>query len=100
MVGIYAWIVAELDGMDSYRNLVREEKMTPAQKEIYLVIDEWWKRFGFGPTIDDVMRLTGDKGRGNVARKMKALVKLGVCKGLPGRARSIRPTYIRVHKID
>jgi hypothetical protein len=31
---------------------------------------------------------------------MKALVKLGVCKGLPGRARSIRPTYIRVHKLD
>lgn len=74
--------------------------MTPAQKEIYMVIDEWWKRFGFGPSVDDIMRLTGDKGRGNVARKMKALVKLGVCKGLPGRARSIRPTYIRVHKLD
>ena len=37
--------------------------MTPAQKEIYLVIDEWWKNFGFGPTIDDVMKLTGERGR-------------------------------------
>ena len=65
--------------------------MTPAQKEIYLVIDEWWKRFGFGPSIDDVMELTGQKGRGNVARKMWVLVDLGVCKGVRTRARSIRP---------
>ena len=74
--------------------------MTPAQKEIFVVIDEWWKRFGFGPSIDDVMRLTGEKGRGNVNRKMKALIKLGVCKGVPGRARSIRPSYLRVREIE
>lgn len=75
-------------------------QMTPAQKEIFLVIDEWWKKFGFGPSIDDVMRLTGDKGRGNVSRKMKALVDLGICKGVPRRARSIRPSYIRVRDIE
>lgn len=74
--------------------------MTPAQKTVYLVIDEWWKRFGFGPSVDDVMRLTGEKGRGNVARKMKALIRLGVCKGVPGRARSIRPSYLRVREIE
>lgn len=74
--------------------------MTPAQKEIYVVIDEWWKKFGFGPSIDDVMRLTGEKGRGNVSRKMRALVKLGVCKGVPRRARSIRPSYLRVKEIE
>ena len=44
--------------------------MTPAQKETLLVIDEFWKKFGFGPTIDYVMYITGEKGRGNVARKM------------------------------
>ena len=74
--------------------------MTSAQKEIYLVIDEWWKKFGFGPSIDDIMLLTGEKGRGNVCRKMRALVKLGLCKSIPRRARSIRPSYLRVHKID
>lgn len=77
-----------------------KREMTPAQKEIYLVIDEWWKRFGFGPSIDDVMNFTGERGRGNVARKMWSLVRLGVCKGVKGRARSIRPSYLRVHKID
>ena len=76
------------------------DAMTPAQKETFLVIDEWWKKFGFGPSIDDVMLITGEKGRGNVARKMRMLVKLGVCKGVPGRARSIRPSYLRVREIE
>jgi SOS-response transcriptional repressor LexA len=74
--------------------------MTPAQKEIYLVIDEWWKLYGFGPTVDDVMRITGEKGRGNVARKMKMLIDLGICKGIKGRARSIRPAYLRIRNIE
>lgn len=74
--------------------------MTPAQKEIYLVVDEWWKKFGFGPSVDDVMYVTGQKGRGNVSRKMWALVKLGVCRGIRGRARTIRPSYLRVRDIE
>ena len=74
--------------------------MTPKHSEVYIVIDEWWKRFGFGPSIDDIMRNTGDKGRGNVARICKALCELGVCKRVPGRARSIRPSYLRVRDIQ
>ena len=65
-----------------------------------MVIDEWWKRFGFGPSIDDVMSITGDRGRGNVARTMKCLCDLGHCKRTPRRARSIRPSYIRIRNID
>lgn len=74
--------------------------MTPAQKETFLIIDEYWKNFGYGPTIDDVMRITGEKGRGNVARKMKALIAIGVCKGIMGRARSIRPAYLRLRDLN
>lgn len=77
-----------------------KKDMTPAQKEIFLVIDEWWKKFGFGPSIDDIMLVTGEKGRGNVARKMRALVDLGICKGIPRRSRSIRPSYLRVRDIE
>jgi SOS-response transcriptional repressor LexA len=77
-----------------------DKKMTPAQKEIFLVIDEYWKKFGFGPSIDDIMYMTGEKGRGNVQRKMWALVNLGVCKGSKNKARSIRPSYIRVRNIE
>jgi SOS-response transcriptional repressor LexA len=73
--------------------------MTPAQREIYLVIDEWWKKFGFGPSVDDVMFVTGQKGRGNVSRKMWALVDLGICKGTPKKSRTIRPSYLKVRDI-
>jgi len=85
--------------MQHQKNYIHK-KMTPAQKEIFLVIDEWWKRFGFGPSVDDVMRLTGEKGRGNVSRKMWVLVDLGVCKGVRRRARSIRPYGLRVRTIE
>lgn len=73
--------------------------MSPAQKETFLIIDEYWKNFGYGPTIDDIMRLTGEKGRGNVARKMKTLIELGICKGFTKRSRSIRPAYLRIKDI-
>jgi len=74
--------------------------LTPAQKEIFLVIDEFWKKFGFAPSIDDVMYITGEKGRGNVSRKMWRLVDLGICKGIKGKMRSIRPSYIKVRYIE
>ena len=74
--------------------------MTPAQKEIFLVIDEFWKMYGFGPSIDDIMHITGEKSRGNVSRKMWELVDLGVCKGVKRRARSIRPSYVKVRYIE
>ena len=74
--------------------------MTPAQKEIFFVIDEFWKKFGFAPSIDDVMYITGEKGRGNVSRKMWRLVELGLCKGIKGRYRTIRPSYIRARHIE
>lgn len=76
-----------------------ERNMTPRQKEIFMVIDSWWARFGFGPSVDDIMRLTGDKGRGNVARVCKILCEIGVCKRTPGRARSIRPVYVNIRKL-
>lgn len=77
-----------------------EVTVTPKQKEIFMVIDSWWDRFGFGPSVDDIMRLTGDKGRGNVNRVCNALVDLGICKKVKGKARSIRPVYINFRKIQ
>ena len=74
--------------------------MTDAQREIYQVIDGWWNKFGFGPSIDDIMGITGDKGRGNVHRVIKILCDTGICKRTKGRARSVRPSYLRVRDID
>jgi len=74
--------------------------MTDKQAYIYRIFNEHWKMHGFGPSIDYIMSMTGDKGRGNVHRTMKKLVELGYCKMLPRHARSIRPSYIRVHKLE
>lgn len=74
--------------------------MTPSQKLVYMVIDEWWKKYGFGPSIDDIMYMTGHKGRGNVHRILKCLVKEGMCKYVPNQARTVRPSYVRVRDIE
>lgn len=74
--------------------------MTDAQREIFVVIDEWWKAKGYGPSIDNIMSITGDKGRGNVARKIKALVDEGALVKVGRRARSVRPKGMRVYKVE
>lgn len=74
--------------------------MTPKQKIVFLCIDEFWKKMGYRPSVDDIMRLTGDRGRGNVNRVMRKLVDLGVCKHLPGSARSIRPVYVNFRRLE
>ena len=74
--------------------------MTPRQKEIFLVIDEWWIKYGFGPSIDDIMFITGDKSRGNVHRIIECLCRIGACKKVKDRARSVRPTYVRFKNLE
>lgn len=74
--------------------------MTPVLKETYIVIDEWWRKYGYAPSISEIMFVTGEKGRGNVSRKVNMLIRLGICKGIPGKARTVRPAYLRVHKVE
>lgn len=83
----------------SFEEALRKD-MTPKQKDVFLVIDEWWKRFGFGPSVDDIMSLTGDKSRGNVHRIINGLCAIGVCKKTKNRARSVRPSYLRIKDIE
>ena len=81
------------------REEVLEKVMTERQMEIYLVIEEFWKKFGFGPSIDDIMRLTGDKSRSNVHRMIKRLCESGACKRIPNRDRSVRPSWIKFRNL-
>jgi hypothetical protein len=73
--------------------------MTEKQRTVFLVIDEFWKEFGYGPSIDDIMYQTGDKGRGNVHRVVKKLCELGICKRMSRSARSVRPSYLSMRNI-
>lgn len=77
-----------------------EKDMTPAQKEVFIVIDEWWKKFGFGPSIRDICNVRQKNGMGNTKEIIDRLVKLGVLKRLKGAGRSVRPVYLNFRDIE
>jgi SOS-response transcriptional repressor LexA len=74
--------------------------MTPRQKEVFIVIDEWWTKFGYSPSIDDVMYVLGVKGRGNIHRIINDLVKLGALKKVAGKRRTVRPLRINFKNLQ
>lgn len=77
-----------------------EMGMTPAQKEVFIVIDEWWKKFGFGPSIRDICNVRQKNGMGNTKEIIDRLVRLGVLKRLKGSGRSVRPVYLNFRDIE
>lgn len=74
--------------------------MTPAQREVFLIVDEWWKRYGFGPSIRDICKLRGKGGLGNTSEIIDRLVRLGVLKKLKGSGRSVRPVYLNFRTLE
>ena len=74
--------------------------MTPAQKEVFLVVDEWWKQYGFGPSIRDICEIRKKGGMGNTSEIINRLVKLGVLKKVKGSGRSVRPVYIQFRNLE
>ena len=74
--------------------------MSPAQREVFVIVDEWWKRFHSSPSLRDIMDMRGKGGIGNTARLVDRLVELGVLKRLKNRGRTIRPVYINFRKVE
>jgi hypothetical protein len=77
-----------------------EMEMSPAQKEVFLAIDEWWKRFGYSPTVREIAYVTGRSGVSGVHKIVNRLVKLGVVKKMEGAGRTIRPVYINFRNLE
>ena len=77
-----------------------EKDMTPAQKEVFLCIDEWWKKYGFGPSIRDICNVRGKAGMGITAEIINRLIKIGVLKKVKGAGRSVRPVYINFRTLE
>ena len=77
-----------------------EKDMTPAQKEVFIVVDEWWKKFGFGPSIRDICNVRKKNGMGNTKEIIDRLVRLGVLKRLKGTGRSVRPVYLNFRSLE
>jgi len=73
--------------------------MSPAQREVFLIVDEWWKKWGHSPTLRQIADIRGKTGIGNTKEIVDRLVALGVLKRLE-RKRSIRPVYINFRNIE
>lgn len=73
--------------------------MTPAQREVFIVVDEFWKAWGCSPTLRQIADLRGKRGIGNTKEIVDRLVDLGVLKRLE-RRRSIRPVYINFRNVE
>ena len=71
-----------------------EAGMSPTQKEVFIVIDEWWKKYGFSPTLRDIAYVRGKTGIGSTKDIVDRLVRVGVIKKLDRTGRTIRPAYI------
>lgn len=73
--------------------------VSPAQREVFIIVDEWWKKWGCSPTLRDIAEVRGKSGIGNTKDLVDRLVRLGVLKRLEGK-RSIRPSYINFRTIE
>jgi sulfur relay (sulfurtransferase) DsrC/TusE family protein len=77
-----------------------EVEMSPAQREVFLIVDEWWKRYGFSPSLRDIANQRGKMGLGNTMRLVDKLVQLGVFKKIDGCGRTVRPVYINFRNLE
>lgn len=77
-----------------------EVEMTPVQKEVFLIIDEWWKRYGFSPSLRDIAHQRGKMSMSNTSKIIKRLVNIGVIKKVDRQGRTIRPVYINFRNLE
>lgn len=77
-----------------------ERIVSPAQKEVFLIVDEFWKRYGFSPTVREIAYLRGKMGMKNTQRLVDRLVELGVLKKVRKLGRTIRPVYINFRNLE
>lgn len=77
-----------------------EMEMSPAQREVFLIVDEWWKKYGFSPSLRDISNQRGKMGLGNTMRLVDKLVQLGVLKKIDNCGRTVRPVYIKFRNLE
>ena len=74
--------------------------MSPIQKDVYILIDEFWKKYQYSPTLRELALLRGKMGLGNTKRIVDQLVRIGAVKKINKRGRTIRPTYIKFRNLE
>lgn len=82
------------------RKIALEKIVTPVQKEVFIIIDEWWKRFGYSPTLREIAHQRGKPGVANTKKIVDRLVSIGVLKKWDKRPRTIRPVYLSFRELQ
>jgi SOS-response transcriptional repressor LexA len=77
-----------------------EKDMTKVQREVFLIVDEWWKEFGFSPSLRDIAYQRGMTSLPNTMKIVNRLCELGVLKKQKGKGRTIRPVYINFRPLE
>ena len=77
-----------------------EVRMSPVQKEVFLIVDEWWKKYGFSPSLRDIANQRGKMSMSNTSKIICRLVDIGVIKKVDRRGRTIRPVYINFRNLE
>ena len=49
---------------DKTFNECMEVEMTPVQKEVFLIVDEWWKKYGCSSALRQIADVRGKSGIG------------------------------------
>lgn len=76
------------------------EVMSPVQRDVFILIDEFWKKFQYSPTIRELAILRGKMGIGNTKRIVDQLERIGAIKKVERRGRTIRPVYINFRNLE
>jgi SOS-response transcriptional repressor LexA len=74
--------------------------MTKVQREVFLIVDEWWKEFGYSPSLRDICYQRGTSSLPNTMKIVNRLCELGVLKKQAGKGRTIRPVYINFRTLE
>lgn len=77
-----------------------ERDMTKVQREVFLIVDEWWKEFGYSPSLRDIAYQRGRTSLANTMKIVDRLVEIGVLKKQKGAGRTIRPVYINFRTLE
>ena len=90
--------MARLQKKYTKKILVNREMV--ARKSDYTDVDEYWKRFGWGPSYREIAAYRKKSSLGNIHQTIRRLVRLGVLKQVKGMERSVRPVYINFRNLE
>ena len=65
-----------------------------------MIVDEWWKEFGYSPSLRDICYQRGTTSLPNTMKIVNRLCELGVLKKQAGKGRTIRPVYINFRTLE